>query len=654
MKEFFVEYNQLSDIPENFENLTNLERFGLSGNQFTEIPNVIGTIPNLKQFFANYNQLSDIPENFESLTNLERLELSGNEFIEIPDVIWTLTNLYKLTISDNPQISFIPSDIGKLNKLTDLEIGFNQISTLPEAIWGITTLEHLYFGHNQLSSLPSTIGQLSNLKQLLVSNNYLTTLPEEIGTLTDLIKIDVSNNQLSVLPNEIDNLENLTTLYLSSNELTELPTMIKEANNLNNFFLENNRFDFSDLEPIAQKNYNCPPWFDDICLIYSPQAEIGDTKIDTLQLGATFEATVSAGGTTTSYQWFKDGEIMEDSTNSTLTLKNIDFTDAGIYTCEAKNKFADELILVSEPQTLMLIAKKISINQNGGGNYNSIQAAIDDLATGNIELETDESIIFEIEPNSGPYEEQIIIPEIEGTSPTFTININGNGNTLTFDDADCENPAILQIDGADFVVINDLNIEAKVGANATWGIHLKNEADNVKIINCIFEVNSTATDTCFAGIVASNSDNTFLDNSLSLGKNANSTTIQNCSFEGGYAAIAMIGSSDTTMLGPTILNNVVRDAFQSGILVTFSNGAVVNDNVIDMTNFDVNGAIVPSGNESTSIAYKCVVGQLQDYFKKQAIDSLAIQQGFPVQIQNNHLSGIEYRGIDINDCYKVG
>ena len=97
-------------------------------------------------------------------------------------------------------------------------------------------------------------------------------------------------------------------------------------------------------------------------------------------------------------------------------------------------------------------------------------------------------MVVDVVLGSGPYNEQVIFPAVLNTSSTNTITINGNGNTLTFGATVSTAPSTLELNGTDYMIINNLNI---VGTGATYAFagHLWNNADNNQINNCTFTVN---------------------------------------------------------------------------------------------------------------------------------------------------------------------
>lgn len=188
---------------------------------------------------------------------------------------------------------------------------------------------------------------------------------------------------------------------------------------------------------------------------------------------------------------------------------------------------------------------------------------------------------------SGPYVEQVIIPQITGVSATNTVTINGNGETLEFNSANNNERAALKLNGADHFTINNLNIKA----NGTYGfgIHLTNDADSNTISNCVVDINLTSTSTNFAGIVIS-----------STGSSATTTGASNCDYNtitgntinGGYYGISLVANGATNMIyGNVVTNNNVLDFYQYGIYINGNDGTLIEGNDISrparttLTNF---------------------------------------------------------------------
>ncbi len=105
--------NQLTSLPPEIWQLTNLVTLDLSDNQLTSLPPEIWQLTNLKQLYLYVNALTSLPPEIARLTNLERLFLWENQLTSLPPEIARLTNLKALDLSDNPLISPPPEIVAQ-------------------------------------------------------------------------------------------------------------------------------------------------------------------------------------------------------------------------------------------------------------------------------------------------------------------------------------------------------------------------------------------------------------------------------------------------------------------------------------------------------------------------------------------------------------
>lgn len=217
--------NHLSSLPESIGDLSNLTSFNLSYNQLNTLPETIGQLSNLTSFNLSHNQFNALPESIGKLTKLTSLYLSGNELKAFPESIRELVNLTSLDLWNN-QLKILPESIGKLMNLTFLDLSTNQLNTLPDSISQLINLISLNLWRNQLNTLPESIGRLGNLAYIKLGSNQISALPESIGELTNLTFLDISINQLNALPESIGKLTQLTCLDISCNSLTQIPLEI--------------------------------------------------------------------------------------------------------------------------------------------------------------------------------------------------------------------------------------------------------------------------------------------------------------------------------------------------------------------------------------------------------------------------------------------
>lgn len=170
----------------------------------------------------SYRDLTELPPELFQLTNLTSLELSCNQLYSLPPELFQLKQLSLLTIDRN-NITEIPPELFQLKNLTSLEISGNPFSTLPPQLFQLKNLTRLGLSGLGLTKLPSELFQLTNLTSLSISDNQLATLPPEIAQLTNLDGLWLWYNQLTTLPPEIVQLTKLTDLYLRNNPLISPP-----------------------------------------------------------------------------------------------------------------------------------------------------------------------------------------------------------------------------------------------------------------------------------------------------------------------------------------------------------------------------------------------------------------------------------------------
>jgi len=94
---------QLTALPQEICQLTELQSLDLTGNQLTVLPPEIGQLSSLRSFSANDNQLIDLPPEIGQLSALQSLEVAGNQLTFLPPQIADLlTNGLDIWLQDNP------------------------------------------------------------------------------------------------------------------------------------------------------------------------------------------------------------------------------------------------------------------------------------------------------------------------------------------------------------------------------------------------------------------------------------------------------------------------------------------------------------------------------------------------------------------------
>ncbi len=218
--------NRLTTLPAEIGELAALKSLDLSFNHLTALPPEIGQLAALQDLRLMSNALTALPPEIGGLADLNTLDLGGNELTQLPQEMVQLVALENLNLGIGVGIEKIDSlDIGKLALETLLTDGFEDGITGYLAGLVLRMMKPCY---NQFTTLPPVVCRLSNLQRLSLCGNSLTTLPSEIGQLTALKSLDLSENRLTDLPPAIGRLTSLEYLDLRKNPDLPLPAELLE------------------------------------------------------------------------------------------------------------------------------------------------------------------------------------------------------------------------------------------------------------------------------------------------------------------------------------------------------------------------------------------------------------------------------------------
>jgi hypothetical protein len=175
--------------------------------------------------------------------------------------------------------------------------------------------------------------------------------------------------------------------------------------------------------------------------------------------------------------------------------------------------------------------------------------------------------------SGGPYTEQFLLGQVNGTSATSPLVINGGGRTIRFGSTSSNQRAVVQLNGTDYTTVNNLVIDATNNATPGtygFGVLLTNAADNDQVTNCTVNADIATTSSNFAGIAVSGSTSS----ATTSGNSANNLTLEGNTINGGYYGITLIGNSTTSLnTGNIVRNNTVRDFYFYGIYAGYQDGA---------------------------------------------------------------------------------
>ena len=158
----------ITSLPPEIGNLTNLTRIYLNGNKLESLPPEIGNLTNLTRLYLRDNQIQSLPPEIGNLTNLTHIYIRGNKLESLPPQIGNLTELKGLFLSDN-NISSLPPQIKNLTKLGNLDLTRNPLAIPPDILNNVnepSLIIQYYFKHNDAASVGAQ--PLNEVKMLLV------------------------------------------------------------------------------------------------------------------------------------------------------------------------------------------------------------------------------------------------------------------------------------------------------------------------------------------------------------------------------------------------------------------------------------------------------------------------------------------------------
>jgi trimeric autotransporter adhesin len=206
-----------------------------------------------------------------------------------------------------------------------------------------------------------------------------------------------------------------------------------------------------------------------------------------------------------------------------------------------------------------------------GTNFNSFNDAYNAIKCG-----ISSTVIFNVVPGSGPYNEQLIMNAVPNASATRRIIFNGNGNTIQFASTNSNERAVIKLKGANFVTFDSLTINAASGTYG-YGVQVMSDADSNTIKRCTIISSTTVNTQNFAGIVTSGSDS----NPIATGiVTSDYNVFDSNTVTGGYfgATLTATGAGGGNS-GNRYTNNKFTDFFFAGMQVGGSVNTLIEGNV---------------------------------------------------------------------------
>ena len=185
LKKLLIEANQLECLeikevgiptfPELSAENKSLKTLVLRLNNLTKLPDNIGYFSAL-QTIDIYNPITEIPNSFINLQQLENLKFEGAELIVFPEQVFILSKLKSLIISQfdtKNKIKTLPDNFDKLPLLEELSLRNAALTEVPASVGRLQHLENVYFNANNLTKLPQALAENSHLTYVNINNNPL-------------------------------------------------------------------------------------------------------------------------------------------------------------------------------------------------------------------------------------------------------------------------------------------------------------------------------------------------------------------------------------------------------------------------------------------------------------------------------------------------
>src|SRR5688572_26889494 len=181
-------------------------------------------------------------------------------------------------------------------------------------------------------------------------------------------------------------------------------------------------------------------------------------------------------------------------------------------------------------------------------------------------------VTFTVAAGSGPYNEAVSLINISGTSVTNTITFEGNGNTLT-----SANAAVVKLDRANYVTINNLVINQTSTATLCYGFQLLGPSNNATISNCTINMPFVSSSNVIGILLGTGS------NSNTAGNYSSNSSFQNNVINGGYYSmringLAVTGQNPTGAANNRIIGNQFKDFYSNGIYMSNADGTRIEGN----------------------------------------------------------------------------
>ncbi len=187
-------------------------------------------------------------------------------------------------------------------------------------------------------------------------------------------------------------------------------------------------------------------------------------------------------------------------------------------------------------------------------------------------------IILNVVSGTGPYNEQLLMDPVPGSSAVNTITWNGNGNAIAFASTNTNERGVIRLNGSSHMIFDSLVVNCLGTTTSEYGhgFHLQNDADSNIIRKCTVNMDLVTTSANYAGIVIAGGNT-----ATTSGTNKSDfNIIENNTVRGGYYGITIAGSTTDRTTSNIIRGNTIEDGYQYGVYISSTDNSVVEKNNI--------------------------------------------------------------------------
>jgi hypothetical protein len=213
-----------------------------------------------------------------------------------------------------------------------------------------------------------------------------------------------------------------------------------------------------------------------------------------------------------------------------------------------------------------------------GASYPNLTSAVNDLNS----IGICGNVTFNVNPTAGPYNEQVAINNVAGTSDTSRIVFNGNGATVTFNATVSGQRHIIKLRGADYVTIDSFRLEMNPASTYGFPIHILSGSNHNTIKRNFVRTVENSSSSNYGGIVLSGSETS----ATGAGSDMNFNTIENNTILNGYYTMMIYGTSAsaTNQKGNVIKNNKIIDSYIYSLYTLGVDSTTISGNEIYRSN----------------------------------------------------------------------